>query len=183
MKKGYAGLLLPMAALPYVTLFALAGMFGSTHISFFRWMMERVFQNNAWYLIGAVGCFVAFSIGFCVIFFLLSIRNRWDPVALVKIALTIKCIQIPAYLLAFALGVVMLITIFTFPFTIALCFLNGVTLILSGLVSIASVVNAERKKYISRNEAVGFAVLQFVFVVDVISAFILFRRLSKANNR
>jgi hypothetical protein len=86
-------------------------------------------------------------------------------------------------LLAFALGVVMLITIFTFPFTIALCFLNGVTLILSGLVSIASVVNAERQKYISRNEAVVFAVLQFVFVVDVISAFILFRRLSKANNR
>ena len=182
MKKGYTGLLLPAMLLPYVALFALAGVFSSTQLPLFQWVMACVFQGNAWYLIAAVGCFVLLSIVSSLIFFALSICKKWDPLTLAKNAIFIKCIQIPAYLLIFVLGVVMLITIFTFPFAVALCFLDGVTLFLTGLVVNSSGINAVQQKRISRKDALLFAVLQFVFVADVISSVVLFRRLSKGKN-
>lgn len=111
--------------------------------------------------------------------FVLSIRKSWDSLSLAKTAVIVKLIQVPAYLLIFVMGVLLLLTIFTIPFAIALFLFDCITLCLTGLLTIAAAVNAARQRYITAKCAIWVGVLQFVFVADVVSTMVFFSKLPK----
>ena len=64
---------------------------------------------------------------------------------LAKTAVTVKLCQIPAYILIFLLGVAFFFSIFTFAFSLALAVLDGLALLLSGLLTVAAVIRADRQ--------------------------------------
>ena len=106
--------------LPYLMLLALALIFLSTKLAFFEWIMQFVFWNNALLLILALLFCCIFVAILNVLCFIANIRQKEDALALAKTAMIVKLTQIPAYVLIFVLGVLLLLTIFTIPFTIAL---------------------------------------------------------------
>lgn len=141
--------------------------------------MEKVFNNNVWSLIGLVLLLVFLVIIFTVAYFILCLLKAFDHVSLAKTAIIVKLLQIPSYVVIFILGLLFLIAIFTVRFTIALFMFYCVILFLSGLLSVAAIMNANRREMIIEIQAIVFGILQFIFVADVISTIILYRKLSK----
>jgi len=178
MKKNGICLVIPALLFPYFVILSLATIFFANKSSFFSAIMEGIFRGNAWYLTAALTGFALIAAGMCVIFLILALRRRWEPCFVAKVAMILKLIQIPAYIVIFILGVLFLLTVFTIPFTFALVIFDCVAILMSGLVTVSSIINARRMGMISKAEAVIFAVLQFVFVLDVISAVVLFGMLS-----
>lgn len=93
----------------------------------------------------------------------------------------IKIIQIPAYLFIFAIGFVCLITIFTVGISFVLLILDGVSIILSGLIGVFVVRRCYADGILTRTEMVIHSILQFVFCLDVVSAIIVFRKVKTTN--
>lgn len=85
-----------------------------------------------------------------------------------------KLIQIPSYIVIFVLGVLLTITIFTFAFSILMFFFDYLTLIMTGLINSAAVINASRKKAVSFGKNIWIIILQFVFCADVVASIIFY---------
>jgi len=165
--------------LPYLVLFALALIFLSGDIRIFEWIMEYVFWGNGLLLIAVLLLYCVF-VGILNVTCLLShMRQRKDALLLAKTAVKIKLLQIPAYILIFILGVVMIITIFTIPFSIGLFLFDCVCLCMSGLWTVCAAVQAMRQGICKPQEAFLFIALQFIFCVDVISSIVFYILLKK----
>ena len=84
--------------------------FGSK-VSFFKMLWTKMFNNNAFIPIGVllILCIITFIIN--IIFFIKAININSD---MVKSNMIVKLVQIPAYIIIFIIGIVCLITIFTF---------------------------------------------------------------------
>lgn len=172
-------LVLPVALLPYIVLCATVIPLFSTKVPLLDAIMENVFQDNALYLVSAVLLFALIAAVLSVLCFTVSIRKQWDALSLAKTAMIIKLIQVPAYILIFILGVLLMITIFTIPFSIGMLILNCLTLVLTGLLSIAAVVIAIRQNYFTLNDSLWIVVLQLIFCADVFASIALYRKLKK----
>ena len=138
-----------------------------------------MFFNNGLLLLLCVLLYVVFAVVLCVIFVIMSFARGWDPLSIAKAAMTVKIIQIPAYIAIFVLGVLLAITLFTMPFVILLLISNVVTLILSGALVITSVVLSVKKYKLDTSDAVLYIVLQFVFCADVVAAAMWCARLKR----
>lgn len=178
--KNHSYLLWLTALLPYFVVTAMAMIVLSSDVPFLNHMMETAFHNTMWNVIGVllICCEVAAVLS--VVHVVLAVCRKWDARSLIKTALVIKLFQIPAYLLIFAIGAASFVTIFTIPFAVGLFLLDGLTLVLTGLVTIAAVVNAVRDKQMTLQTAIPFALLQFVFCADVLATAVLHRTLKKA---
>ena len=147
MTKKKFWIVIPTLLLPYLALFTLATVFLSTKIDFFRYIMEYVFGSNALYLIGAfILCCILTTI-LNIICFAFSIYNKWDALSLVKTMMIIKLIQIPAYVLIFVLGIILAITIFTFPFSIGLFLFDYLSLFLTGALVVSAAINSIKQGF------------------------------------
>lgn len=182
MNKKLLLIFIPIAIVPYLSLFALATIFFSTTLPFFGWIMDSVFDSNALYLIAALLLYYILAVALSIVCFVVSIYAKWDALSLAKAAMIIKLIQIPAYVLIFVLGLMLLITIFTYPFSIALFMLNCLSMFMTGLLVIASVISAIRNNIFSFTEISWVILLQFVFCADVISSVIFYNKLKRLNN-
>ena len=183
MNKKLLLILIPIALFPYLILFTLATIFFSTEIPFFRWVMESVFDSNALYLIAALLLYFILVAALSIICSVVSICAKWNPLSLAKAAMIIKLVQIPAYVLIFVLGFMFLITIFTYPFSIALFMLDCLSMFTTGLLVIASAITAIRKNIFSFQEVLGVILLQFVFCADVISSVVFYNKLKDFYNQ
>lgn len=170
MQKKRTILLLPAAAFPYVLLVCL-WVLGAQSI------MENVFRDNGFLLLGAFLVYLLFALTCTVAYFIRSIKERWAALALAKTALAVKLIQIPAYILIFVLGIVFVLSIFTIPFAIALIVFDGVSLLMTALVFISAVTAAVREGKTTRRRSLWMALLQFVFCADVIAAAVFYKLL------
>ena len=97
-----------------------------------------------------------------------------DPALLAKWSLAVKLAHIPFYLLIFVLYMILpVIGVFLFVFdTMALIVSNG--------FGIAAVLRARKENRISTGWAIALGIAHCIFVADVISAFLLWRKLKKA---
>jgi hypothetical protein len=86
--------------------------------------MENIFQNNAWILLATFTLYCIIASTLSIICFILSIVKKWDALTLAKTSMIIKLIQVPAYIMIFIFGFIMLITIFTIPFSFVLFIFN-----------------------------------------------------------
>lgn len=177
MNKKSVWMAIPILLLPYLALLTLATIFLSTDGSFFNWVMENVFRSNALYLIAAFLIYCLLVTVLSVIYFIVSIYKKWDALSQAKLFMMIKLLQIPSYVLIFALGVVLSITIFTFPFSIALMLLDSLTLFLTGLGVASAVINAIRQNIFKSKEIIWVMIAQFIFCLDVVAAIIFYRKL------
>lgn len=172
-------LVIPTILLPYLVLFALATLFLSSEIALFEIIMEKVFNNNALYLMASVLLCFLFAIVLNLIFFVLGITKGWDALSLAKSSMIIKLIQAPAYVLIFGLGALLMITVFTFPFSFALIFFDCITLVLTGLITTAAAVNSSRNGVFNSKEVALIIISQLVFCLDVVAAIVFYLNLKK----
>ena len=177
MTKKKFWIVIPTILLPYLALFTLATVFLSTKIDFFRYIMEYVFGSNSLYLIGNfILCCILTTI-LNIICFAFSIYNKWDALSLVKTMMIIKLIQIPAYVLIFVLGIILAITIFTFPFSIGLFLFDCLSLFLTGALVVSAAINSIKQGFFKLKDILWIMILQFFFCVDVISTIIFYVKL------
>lgn len=173
---------MPSAILPYLMVFIVLLIFFSTKVSLFSQIMEIVFQNNALQvlLVLAICIFLAFIL--TAIFLLLSIKNDWDPLSLAKTAMIVKIIQIPAYIAIFVLGLVCMLSIFTYVAAALFAIFDFLCLILTGMITSAAVINALKAKRTTLKSCWWVLAMQFVFCADVVAAILFYKRL-EANTK
>ena len=114
-----------------------------------------------------VAC-VALSLVFNVIYMVLS--RKQDAHHLVKVALIIKLLHIPTYALIFVFGLLMgFMFIMTFPFILFLVYIDCLTMVLSGMISVFALIKSFKN---NRLVSILTLVCQPFFCVDIISLFI-----------
>lgn len=177
MNKKRIWLFIPAILFPYVVLAFLGILFFSSRMSMD--LMEVLFRNNIWlYLLAFLG-YILLAFGLCLAGFSLALAKKWDAASLAKTAWIVKLIQIPAYLAIFVLGVLFLTTIFLFVFTLVLMLLDYVSILMSGMLTSAAVINGSRSGKIRMKRNIWIIILQFIFCADVVAAGICHHRLKK----
>ena len=180
MNRKWLWLNAPGAMLPYWVLAALGLYFLSSDIPLLGKIMEIVFRNNALNLLGALLGYCLIATGCSIAFFVVVLRQKWDALVLAKTAVTVKLCQIPAYILIFLLGVAFFFSIFTFAVSLALAVLDGLALLLSGLLTVAAVIRADRQGIYSFGDHAWVIALQFIFCADVVAAIVFYKKLKNA---
>ena len=183
MNKKLVFLSLPAALIPYLTLLAMTMIFFAAKVPLFDWLMENVFCNNALSLLAVLVIFCILAIVLTVICFVVSIRKNWDVLEMAKTVMIIKCLQIPAYLLIYVFGVICALTIFAVLFSIVLFIVDCLCLCMTGLLVIASAINAVKTKKFTCKSVFWILLLQFVFVADVIASIIFYNKLKRMDAR
>lgn len=154
-------LLLPTVLFPYSILLWLAYGFGSGQFTGNPVMEGLGYACRACALLAPV----------CNIIYMI-LSGKQSATVLLEIALIVKLLHIPFYVLVFTLGCLMGFMFFmTFPFILMLVFIDCVVLLFSGMISIFSII----KNIKNRTVLSAFSIVcQFLFCADVISLFILF---------
>lgn len=179
MKKNSIWYILPAALLPYFALGTLTVIFFSTKVPVLETVMESVFRGNIWNLIALLLLFCLLAAGLCVVYFVSSIRKEYDALQLAKCAMAVKLLQVPAYIAIFVLGVLLVLAIFMIPFAVGLLLVDCLTLLLTGLMTVAAVINAVRQGYCKTGGIIWIVVLQFIFCADVIAAALFYGKLKR----
>ena len=172
---------IPIVLVPYLALFALATVFFSTDLPFFNYIMESVFDSNALHLIAALFLYCILTGMLSIVCFFVSIYKKWDAISLAKTAMIMKLVQVPAYVLIFALGAVFVITIFTIPFSIGLFVIDCLSVFMTGLFVVSSVIATIKSNTFTLKEVIWVILLQFIFCADVISSIVFYIKLKRAN--
>ena len=184
MKKNCIWYILPTALLPYIALGVLAIIFFSAKSPVLDAVMESVFRGNMWYLVAVLLLFCLLAAALSAVYFVRSIRKEYDALQLAKCAMVVKLLQVPAYIAIFVLGVLLVLAIFTIPFALGLFLIDCLTLLLTGLMTVAAAINAVRQGHCKTKETVWVIILQFIFCADVVAAAVFYRKLKntkKAN--
>ncbi len=122
-----------------------------------------------------VGLFLLLPLA-CNIAFCISAKNA-DPYELVRMALLVKLLHIPSYIIVFLFGAgASLMFIFTFPLILAAIIFDCITLFISSTISVFALA-----KNIKNNKKLSLIALvcQFFFCADVISLLVLDHILKK----
>jgi len=167
-------LFLPLV-FPYLILFALICIF--TDI-----FMETVFQNNGFYLVLFLIIIYIFALASSIVFFAKSFFLKITSLELLRINMTIKLIQIPAYVLIFIFGLLCLITIFTTGISIILMIFDSMAIFLTGLIGLSGVIKCLIENKITKKTAVIYGIFQFVFCVDIITSIKIYKKTKIVNN-
>ena len=165
-------LCLPVVLFPYLMLFALYCLYSG-------FLMESLFVNNGFLLLAAVALCGAVAFLFDVVLCALSLAKGWSSVGTARCNMFVKLCQIPAYLAIFVLGICFFITIFGIPFVLLFTFCDVAAIVMSGLIGAAAAYAAFTEKRLSRSDAIVYALLQFVFCVDIVLCVMLYRRAAR----
>ncbi len=159
---------------PYYIVFLIVSLFNQC-------LMKYVFQNN--FYIGLLS-FCVFGVIAFVNVIILCVNNfagKFNAIEAAQINMIIKMIQIPAYLFIFVIGFMCLLTIFTVGISFVLLILDGISIILSGLIGVFVVRRCYADGILTRTEMLLHSILQFVFCFDVVSAIIVYRKIKTIN--
>ena len=178
MNKKRMWLLIPAALIPYITLGAVVFLLESTG-PVLSWIMDHLFFSNGLFFAAVILLVCLLAAALCVTCFVMSIRKKWDALWLAKTAMWIKLLQIPAYILIFALGMILAITLFTIPFAIVMFLMNCLSLAMTGLLNLSAVIAACREGKTSLKKSWWVIALQAVFCADVVASVLFYRHLKK----
>lgn len=178
MKQKIFLFIIPTILLPYLILFSIATVFLSTSVPLFTFIMETIFRGNALYLLAAILLYCLISAVLGIICFIAVLKENLDALLLSKRIMIVKLIQIPAYVVIFVLGVLLALTIFTYPVSFALFLLDCLTVFLTGLLVTAAAINSVRQGAFQCKHIIWIIVLQFIFCADVIASVLFYRMLN-----
>lgn len=106
-------------------------------------------------------------------------RSRWAGRDLALAGMLVKLVQIPAYVLWFAVGMMF----FLFMGPVLALFVDVQAILLSGLLGLAAVLRCKVEGKLDRKAAIVHGVLQFVFCADVFSAVWVYIKSRKEKER
>lgn len=110
-------------------------------------------------------------------------NNAYGLLFPVKINFLIKLIQIPAYIINFIFGIIgILMSIWGIGIVALMLVVDLLTILISGINNIGACINLYKNKVLSKEECIIFALLSFIYIVDVgvaIYLFILLKRKRK----
>lgn len=163
--------------LPYIFIILFPYCIGLLICSLFNQsLMKYLFHDN--FYLGLLYLCAFWLIAF-ISSMILCINNlvrRRDAIDLARTNMIVKLIQIPAYLFIFVAGLMCMLTIFTIAISFVLMFLDGASIILSGLVGVSAVKRNHAEGILSGKEMVLHGILQFIFCADIASSIIVFRK-------
>ena len=139
-------------------------------------LMERFFGNSFYRGLLFLCMFGLLAFVSAVALLVSGLARKKDALDLARVNVVIKLVQIPAYLLIFAVGLLCMITIFTFGISLILMILDGASILFSGLVGICAVKRGHAEGILSPGEWILHSILQFVFCADIVSAVIVYRK-------
>lgn len=111
-----------------------------------------------------------------IIYAIKTIKHEVDCISLLFWSKFIKLLFIPIYVAVYLLGVVMAINPMTWIFVIMFVIFDISLLIPSSIYTIIGLVKAKEKGYISSNSKTRHIIFQFIFVIDLISAIYITRK-------
>ena len=157
---------IPIIIIPYYIVFLI--------VCIFTGFLENVFQNNPIFMLAPFVLLWIIALVFAITLSIISRKRKWDAQRLTRINMTIKLIQIPAYIVIFLLGLIFLITIFTMGFSLVFMLFDCMSILLTGIVGASAAGRCRAEGVLSTGGAVLNGILQFFFCVDIISAIIIF---------
>lgn len=158
---------IPVILFPYFLLAAIGCLYSPT-------IMETVFSDNGYLVLLSVILFGAVCWVFAALLALYILLKKADAVRGARLAMTVKLAQIPAYIAIFVLGTLYAITIFGLGFAAFFVITDCISVAMTGLIGAAAVARAYLCGRLTIRRAVVLAVLQFVFVADVVASVVLF---------
>lgn len=130
-----------------------------------------------WTIVQIVGCIIGAwllcVVGSLSLTFLNSMPGA-DAYAVAKQNMFIKLIQIQAYIFLFVTAGLCSMIIFTWGITVVIVLTDAMSIALTGIAGVSAVAKCGNDGVIRPGTAAWFGISQFIYVVDVICAIILF---------
>ncbi|MGM9969430.1 MAG: hypothetical protein ACI35S_03435 [Anaeroplasma sp.] len=126
-------------------------------------------------LVVTVVCFII-----SVINSIRSSLNSYGVYYPTRMNLIIKCIQIPAYIINFIVGMIgILMSLWGIGFIALAVVVDFLTITITGTNNIGTCINACKNNYLTKGKAWLFVFLSYIYVIDVIVAIYLFFKVRK----
>ena len=169
MKKYF--LMIPLMIFPYAYLIFFSYMYYTSNV------MDRLFDfhdgTDIWY-----GIAVEYLIYIIFIVFyntIISGRGKYTAYESAKVNLFVKGIQVPAYIFHFVLGSMgICMGIWGLGFIIVAVIVDLGTILLTGISSIGCTIRMKKEKVLRTPAAIFMGIGCFLYVVDVVIAFLYF---------
>lgn len=102
-------------------------------------------------------------------------RGKYTARELTKMTMIFKLVQIPAFLFHFLMGAAgLLMSVWGIGFIMLAILMDVLSIFLTGMVGIGAAIACAKQKALSKGGAVIYAILNFIFCVDVVSSIIYF---------
>ena len=170
MKKYF--LSIPIILFPYTLL-------GALHCLYTGFLMESLFGNNGFLLLGAVVLCAAIAFLFSLLLGALAVAKKWNAKGMALCNMIIKLCQIPAYIAIFVLGVVFGISVLGLPFVAVFFLCDVAAIVTSGLVGASAAYVGFLEGKLLKSDAIIYALCQFIFCIDIIFCILLYVRIRK----
>ena len=145
-------------------------------VVFFPYLPIVLFANKVqieWVLI-CTGVLFIISATACVLNFIFLKRNTWSARTLAFIAMIVKLIHIPAYILFFILGISGVFLIQFIAVTVIIFLFDCIAILLSGSLMLLAILRWRKENKIKTSFIMLFSVCSFLFCFDVIFSVILY---------
>lgn len=172
-------LLTPLALFPYLILL-------SMYLIFFQYellayiehllIMEGFYIPIVFIILGMLLFLWLLSFVFLFVFSHCCSKQENGLLELARSNLVVKLIHIPAYLIIFILGIICLITVFTIGFSLAFIIFDCMTIFLTGMLGLCAILRGRSHGLFYGKRTIFFAVLQFLFCLDIVGAILLYRK-------
>lgn len=128
-----------------------------------------------------IGSAMLVSMGLSLGYFLYTLIKKPDIRKLSLACLLIKLLQIPAFVCIYLLGLgsTMVLLVGGFVYIFLLFIMDCIAVAQSGAIMLACVIRAQKENRISKKDAIAYAICSFLFVVDVITCIMLYRKIKE----
>lgn len=169
----------PIIIYPYTILITLILLFRLGSPDNIEMILERYFGNNIFVAITLILVYYGVCIISVFITMVLTLRNHLNSKNILKVNLIIKCLQIPAYIGIFIIGLMCLLTIFTFGISVVLFLFDCFSIFLSGMIALSGIIGARKQGLITKNCSIIYGICSFIFCIDIVIAFSLYIKSKK----
>lgn len=126
-----------------------------------------------WVLGGIVGIFVI-ALASSILNLVFALKDKVSSKKMALLAMLVKLIHIPAYILFFMIGAGGIMLIQFLAITILLFLFDCITIGFSGMLELAAVLKARSEGKLKNGEALLCGICSFIFCIDVIAAVVIY---------
>ncbi len=106
-----------------------------------------------------------------------------ESIALMRTHMIMRLVQIPGYIMVFAVSLLFLMSIFTVGFSVYFFIMDTASIMITGLLSIPVYTSLYRNGLIGQKQAVCCMILSFFFCADVVASIMCYRQIQGRNNQ
>lgn len=118
----------------------------------------------------------------CIVYVVQLLGKKHSALEVAKINRTIKCVQIPAYIINFVVGFIGATTVFGLGFALIAVIVDFIAICMTGLFGAVTALKLHKQGGISGGGAVVCGLGSFIYCIDVLIALILPAKCKKTEN-